>query len=133
MFRVGSLVALKSKTREKSGAIGMVERVISSDIGLHDFALYDVYFAFGRRTLHGSELGPISDSVFSGCVEKERLLIHQKKAMDAYVRKASELADAVGLMAHTEFEFLKSTVEATRQFLAETNNRLEAHTAKHGC
>jgi hypothetical protein len=96
MFKVGSLVALKSKTVQESGAIGMVERVVSSDSGLPDFALYDVYFAFGRRTFHGSELAPIPHSVFSGCVEKERLLIHQKKAIDAYVRKASELADASG-------------------------------------
>lgn len=50
-----------------------------------------------------------------------------------YIREVSELAEAVGLMAHTEFEFLSRKVQAARQSLVQTRDRLMEHTAQHGC
>ena len=67
----------------------------------------------------------------AGCEEKERLLAAQKKALDNYSRGAKELAEAVAMLAHTEFEFVAK--RAARQALLETNQQLEEHIARHGC
>jgi len=61
------------------------------------------------------------------------LLAAHTKAFDIYIRGASALADAVGLMAHAEFEFLSSKVQTARQLLIKARKHLIEHTAKHGC
>jgi hypothetical protein len=65
--------------------------------------------------------------------EKERLLVAHDKGFELYIRGVSELAQAVGLMAHAEFEFLSRKVQAARQSLIETRHRLMEHTSPHGC
>jgi len=67
------------------------------------------------------------------CEEKERLLVSQKQAFDIYMRGVSELVEAVGTIAHAEFEFLANQVEAARQFFLKTRRQLNEHAAKHGC
>jgi len=79
--------------------IGTVVNVISADNGLPDSTLYDVNFVSGLRTLHGSELRPAIPAVFS-CDEQERLLIVHQNALDLYLQGVTELANAVGVMAH---------------------------------
>jgi DNA-binding NarL/FixJ family response regulator len=74
----------------------------------------------------------VSTQVLS-CSEKKRLLAAHNKAFNIYMRVAAELAEAVGITAHAEFEFLSNKVQASRQFLAETREQLTEHTAKHGC
>src|SRR5262245_58713547 len=69
----------------------------------------------------------------AGCEAKERLLAAQKKALDNYSRGAKELAEAVAMLAHTEFEFVAKRVRTARQALLETNQQLEEHIARHGC
>ena len=59
--------------------------------------------------------------------------IEDKETFDIYIRGASALAEAVGLMAHSEFEFLSSKVKTARQLLVEARQQLIEHTAKHGC
>jgi hypothetical protein len=68
----------------------------------------------------------------NSCTEKERLLVAHDKGFELYIRGVSELAQAVGLMAHAEFEFLSRKVQAARQSLIETRHRLMEHTSPHG-
>ena len=67
------------------------------------------------------------------CEEKERLLAAQNKAVNIHSRGASELAQAAGVMAHAEFQFLYDKVLTARRLLLETRQQLNEHTAKHGC
>jgi hypothetical protein len=67
------------------------------------------------------------------CAEKDRLLVAQNNAFNIYMHEASELAEAVGRMAHADFEFLANRVSAASQFWLETRQRLNQHTAQHGC
>ena len=67
------------------------------------------------------------------CEEKERLLAAHNKAVNIYSRGALKLAEAAGMVAHAEFEFLYNRVQAARQFLVETREQLNNHTAEHGC
>ena len=132
MFRIGTLVFLTNRAPQDGERIGTVVNVIPSDSALDDFALCDVDFASGLHTLHGSALRPVPIGI-SSCDEKQHLLGAHKKAFDIYMRGVRELANAAGVMAHAEFEFLHIRVQAARQFLVETREQLNNHTAEHGC
>src|SRR5215831_10185166 len=67
------------------------------------------------------------------CEEKERLLAARNKAFDIYKRAGVELAEAVGIIAHAEFEFLANRVTNARQAFVETAQHLSDHMTKHGC
>jgi hypothetical protein len=67
------------------------------------------------------------------CQEKERLLNACATAADIYNRGVSDLIAAVGAMAHTEFEFLSRRVGRARQSARKSRERLNKHTADHGC
>jgi len=67
------------------------------------------------------------------CKEKERLWKVHKIAFDIYVRSTSELAEAAGIMASEDFEFLQSRLEDAKLFLLSARQNLNEHTAKHGC
>ena len=77
--------------------------------------------------IHGSE------SSISPCNEKEGLMVAHNKAFDMYLETVSELAKAAGLIAHAEFDFLYNRVQIARQSFVETRERLNQHTAQHGC
>ena len=49
------------------------------------------------------------------------------------MRGVSELAEAVGMMAHAEFEYLYNKVRTARQFLVQAREQLNEHSLKHGC
>jgi hypothetical protein len=49
----------------------------------------------------------------NSCKEKERLLVAHDKGFELYIRGVSELAQAVGLMAHAEFEFLSRKLQGS--------------------
>ena len=132
LLKVGSLVSLKNASGQEVEELGTVINVIPSDNGMAEFNLYEVDFAFGIRTLHGSELRPVLNC-FSLCDEKGRLLTKHKKAFEIYMRGVSELAEAVGMMAHAEFEYLYNKVRTARRFLVEAREQLNEHSLKHGC
>jgi hypothetical protein len=132
VLKVGSLVSLKNTSVQEAEELGTVVNVIASDSGMSDFTLYEVDFAFGIRRLHGSELSPVLNC-FSLCDEKGRLLTKHKKTFETYMRGVSELAEAAGMMAHAEFEYLYNKVRTARQFLVQAREQLNEHTLKHGC
>jgi hypothetical protein len=49
----------------------------------------------------------------NSCKEKERLLVAHDEEFELYIRGVSELAQAVGLMAHAEFEFLSRKLQGS--------------------
>jgi hypothetical protein len=130
MLKVGSLVVLTNTALRDWAGIGSVVNVIAADADLPDLTLYDVDFASTLRTLHASELKPIRSS--SSCDEKNRLLVAHEEAFDSYMRAASELAETVGI-TQAEFESLYTRAQGARQFLVETRERLNDHTAEHRC
>jgi len=132
LLKVGSLVSLKNASGQEVEELGTVINVIPSDNGMAEFNLYEVDFAFGIRTLHGFDLSPVLNC-FSLCDEKGRLLTKHKKAFEIYMRGVSELAEAVGMMAHAEFEYLFNKVRTARQFLVQAREQLNEHSLKHGC
>jgi hypothetical protein len=67
------------------------------------------------------------------CHEKKHLLVAHNKAFDIYLRGVRELANAVGGMAHAEFEFIHNRVRAARQALVKIREQLNDHTGSHGC
>ncbi len=78
VFRIGTPVFLRNRASQDVERIGTVVNVIPSDSALYDFALYDVDFASGLHTLHGSALRPVPIGIWS-CDEKEYLLVAHKK------------------------------------------------------
>jgi len=132
VFRIGSLVFLTNRVLQDAIGIGTVVNVIPCDSDLPDFTLYDVDFAAGLQTLHGSELRPVTMGA-SSCHEKAHLFVAHNKAFDIYLRGVRELANGVGVMAHAEFEFLHNRVRAARQALVKIREQLNDHTATHGC
>jgi len=132
LLKVGSLVSLKNASGQEVEELGTVINVIPSDNGMAEFNLYEVDFAFGIRTLHGFDLSPVLNC-FSLCDEKGRLLTKHKKAFEIYMRGVSELAEAVGMMAHAEFEYLYNKVRTARQFLVQAREQSKEHSLKHGC
>ena len=118
MFKIEALVFLTNTVLQDAIGIGTVVHVIRCDSDLPDFTLYDVDFASGLQTLHGSELRPAPMGA-SSCHEKKHLLVPHNKAFDIYLRGARELAIAVGGMAHAEFEFIHNRVRAARQALVK--------------
>jgi len=129
VFKVGNHVLLANPASRDWIGIGAVVNVHPGDSDL-----YDVDFPSGLRTVHGRELMLASTFTYgSSCDEKKRLLAGHRKAFDVYIRGASALAEAAGLMAHAEFEFLSSQVKNARQLLVEARQQLIEHTAKHGC
>ena len=123
-FKVGTRVFLTDPVFQKSVGIGTVVNVISSDSGLPDFILYDVKFASGLRTLHGSELTAIN---FSRCDVRERLWIAAKRALDNYVRGVWELSSSAGKLAHADFELLEKNADTAKQVLIEARRQLDDH------
>jgi len=132
LLKVGSLVSLQNASGQEVEELGTVVNVIPSDSGMAEFNLYEVDFAFGIRTLHGFELSPVLNC-FSLCDEKGRLLTKHKKAFEIYMRGVSEMAEAVGMMAHAEFEYLYNKVRTARKFLVQAREQLNEHSLKHGC
>ena len=92
-----------------------------------------------RHPIHADKIISVTEDMSEGspaavpCAEKDRLLVAQNNAFNVYMHGASELAEAVGRMAHSEFEFLANRVSAAREFWRETRRRLNHHTAQHGC
>ena len=91
------------------------------------------------RTVYADRIIAVTQDILKGspssvpCAEKDRLLVAQNNAFNVYMHGASELSEAVGRMAHSEFEFLANRVSAAREFWRETRRRLNHHTAQHGC
>jgi len=129
VFKVGNHVLLVNPALRDWIGIGAVVNVHRGDSDL-----YEIDFPSGRRTVHGRELMLATTFTHgSSCDEKTRLLAAHNKAFDMYIRGTSTLAEAVGLMAHAEFEFLSSKVQTARKLLVEARQQLIEHTAKHGC
>ena len=131
-FKVGTRVFLTNPLLQTTAGIGTIVNVIPSDSGLPDFTLYDVQFASGLRTLHGSELTAVHIS-FSRCNVREPLWIAAKRALDNYVRAVWELSSSAGKLAHADFELLEKNAETAKQVLTEARRQLDEHTAEHGC
>jgi len=139
VFKVGSPVFLTNTALRKSVGIGTVLRVIPSEGDSSDPALYDVDFASGLRRLHASELRAalfiVKTDPFSilYCGEKERLRTAHLNALDIYVTGVTTMAEAVGVIAHSEFDLVKRNVDVAKQYLEETRERLNTHIFTHGC
>ena len=132
MFKVGDRVAWTAGVLVRRVVIGTVVNVMPNDNGLDDFNIYDVFFDFGLRTLHGSELTVVTTSAFH-CQAREHLFKSYKIAIDAYSRLVKQLVDLVGMAAHTEFEFLSRRAETARGIARGAGERLKTHRAEHGC
>ena len=75
MFKIGDRVIWKNGPEaERGGTVGIVLDVTPDQKGSVDFPLYDVQFAFGIRTLHGSELQPLLPTSTISCPERKLLL-----------------------------------------------------------
>jgi hypothetical protein len=92
-----------------------------------------------RHPIHADKIISVMEDIAEvspaavSCAEKDPLLVAQNNAFNIYTHEASELAEAVGRMAHADFAFLANRVSAARQFWLETRQRLNQHTAQHGC
>jgi len=129
VFKVGNHVLLVNPVLRDWIGIGAVVNVHPGDSDL-----YDIVFPSGRRTVHSRELMLATTFAHgSSCDEKKCLLAAHQKAFDIYIRGASALAEAVGLMVHADFELLSSKVRTARQLLVEARQQLIEHTAQHGC
>src|SRR5262249_20947929 len=129
VFKVGNHVLLVNPAVQDWIGIGAVVNVHPGDSDL-----YDVDFPSGRRTVHGRELMLASTFAHgSSCDEKKRLLAAHIKAFDIYIRGASALGDAGGLIWHAGFGFLSSKGQNPRQLLVKARQQMCEHTAKNGC
>jgi hypothetical protein len=123
---------IKPRYRTVVRVIGTVVKVIPNDRGTANFNLYDVAFSSGLLTLHGVDLTPIATNN-SSCETKDQLFTAYKKAVNVYSQLVSELVEAVGMAAHSEFEFITRKVEIARNITNGAQERLHKHKAEHGC
>ena len=92
-----------------------------------------------ERVIHADKIISVTEDTFDGaaavvsCDEKERLQVAQNKAFDTYRRMVAQLADVAGMAAHSDFEALANRVRAAKEFLLQTRQQLDEHSAKHGC
>ncbi len=127
MLSVGSRVFWEDKT---TAALGTIVQVVPNADG--NFS-YDVDFGSKVRRVPGSELREICSRPTSACEEKESLLSEYRQAFETYMQALRELVDAVGLMAHAEFEFLHRRLQDTREVARAARDRLDEHTFQHHC
>jgi hypothetical protein len=67
------------------------------------------------------------------CDKKTALLSDYQKAAEAYANMVSSLVRLVGTAPHSEYEVASQKAEAFCRLTNETRERLERHTAEHGC
>ena len=125
MFEIGNRVI----RRNKPEAIGKVVNVIADIRRTPELTIYDVEFPSDRAMLHGYELR----ALYPACKEWRRLSELCRKSAEIYFTIVVELADAAGTIAHTEFELLRGRAEAARELSRVAHDRVEQHSAKHGC
>ena len=89
------------------------------------------------QPIHADKIISVTEHISEGrpptCEEKESLLAARNKAFDFYRRASAELAEAAGVIAHGEFQFLYEKVLTARRVLSEVNQQLIEHTETHGC
>ncbi len=73
------------------------------------------------------------DPAFHPVMRRKVSWLPTTKHFDMYLETVSELAERAGLLAHAEFEFLYKRAQIARQLFLETRQRLNQHTAEHGC
>jgi hypothetical protein len=129
MFQVGYRVI---RRKDEAKEIGTVISVIPDDRYSTEYSLYDVEFASGLQTLHGYELQAVAHSNLS-CTERDMLSVTFQKAFEIYYQAVSELGKAAGVVAHTEFEFLRQRAKAKQSACDLDRERLQLHIAEHGC
>jgi hypothetical protein len=67
------------------------------------------------------------------CEEKMRLLVAYQRATDAYSKAVTELVTKMGVTPKAEYDALNSAAEQARYGSMDARDRLERHTADHGC
>jgi len=88
------------------------------------------------QPIHAEKITSVTEDMSDGrltCEDKESLLAARNKAFDFYRRIAAELAEAAGMMADAEFQFLYDKVLTAKQVFSEFSEQLHEHTAMHGC
>ena len=128
MFQIGHRVIRRMDPRKE---IGTVIRIVTEDDS-SEHAVYEVEFASGIRTLHSHELRTTWDGQ-SSCIERNQLSLTFQAAFKIYYDAVSALGNAAGMFAHTEFEFLLDRAEEARKVCKQARQRVQQHTAEHGC
>ena len=67
------------------------------------------------------------------CEEKTRLLIAYQATREKYSTAVSELAKKMGTTPKLEYDNLHRLAEQARYESLDARDRLERHTAEHGC
>ena len=125
MFQIGN----RAIRRDNPAEIGTVMKVIPGVRRPPDFTIYEVEFPSGGENLHGYELR----ALYPSCEEWQRLSRLCQKTSEMYFRIVSELANAAGTVAETEFALLRRRAEAARELCRIAIEQLKEHSEKHGC
>jgi hypothetical protein len=114
---------------------GTVLNVIPHPDQIDGLVQYEVRFMFGTAVFYESQLTPAAFSVPKdhNCNERNRLIDAYNNACNAYIGATSSLADAVGMVADVEFEFLRTKLFEIKRRYREAKDRLKTHVAEHGC
>ena len=67
------------------------------------------------------------------CEEKTRLLLEYQSAAEAYAKAVAELVAKMGVTSKVAYEELNRAAEQARYASMDARDRLERHTAEHGC
>src|ERR1041385_4985539 len=67
------------------------------------------------------------------CAEKVQLLQEYQKATEAYSVAVTDLAEKIGVVPKVEYDRLKKLTEICRHRSSHALDRLDRHTADHGC
>src|SRR5262245_54508760 len=134
MFKPGDRVIWTNGPEAPRGeTVGIVLDVTPDQKGSVHFPLYDVQFAFGIRTLHGSELQPLLSTSTVSCRERELLFELYRNAVAYYSQLVSKLVSFSGSNIQADFQFLVQQVDAAREHARETREQFLCHKAEHGC
>jgi ABC-type transporter Mla subunit MlaD len=69
----------------------------------------------------------------ANCEDKLRLLMAYQAATEAYSKAVSELATKIGVTRKAEYDKVNRAAEQARYASMDARDRLERHTAEHGC
>ena len=134
-FYVGDRVMCVAPHIPKYLGAGTVLNVIRHPDQIDGFVQYEVRFMFGTAVFYESQLTPAAYSVPTGhnCKERKRLFDAYNNACNAYIEATSNLANAAGMVADVEFEFLRTRLLEIKRRYREAKDQLKTHVAEHGC
>jgi hypothetical protein len=105
---------------------------MAQDVAPHRFEI-SLMWRFLCSAFFAADVMSSSSSIAEICLEKKLLLLDYQAATETYSRTVLELSNRVGLTSGEEYLELRNISEEAGRVALDARDRLQRHTAEHGC